>query len=77
MSDNEPAQWLITEYEATDTGEFSHSQEFDLADRAYAVLGPGESVYVQPIFTLKSCTDTGHPMRIREVDYFDSGRWWL
>jgi hypothetical protein len=72
-----PAQWLIAEYEATVTGEFSHSEELDPADRAYAVLGPGESVYVQAIFTLKSCADSGHPMRVREADYFDRGRWWL
>ena len=33
-------------------------------DPAAPVLGPGGSVYVQPMFTLKSVMDAGHPMRV-------------
>jgi hypothetical protein len=66
-----PAQWLIAEYEAVDLDGY-------IADDAQgAVLGPGKTVYVQPIFTLKRITDAGNPMRVRHVDYFNPARLWL
>jgi hypothetical protein len=67
------AQWLIAEYEATALDYEDYARD----DSVEAELGPWGSVYVQPIFTLKTVTDSGHPMRTREVDYFDPGRWWL
>lgn len=71
MSSSTPAQWLIAEYEAADLDGY-------IADDAPgAVPGPGGTVYVQPIFTLKRVTDAGHPMRVREFDYHDPARWWL
>jgi hypothetical protein len=66
-----PAQWLIAEYEATDPEEFTREET------AEAVPGPSRSVYVQPIFTLKSTDEAGNPMRVHLNDYFDQGRWWL
>jgi hypothetical protein len=66
-----PAQWLISEYEATDLDAYAAD------DTAGAVLGPGGSVYVQPLYKLKSIMDAGHPMQVTALDYRDSGRWWL
>jgi hypothetical protein len=68
-----PAQWLIAEYEVT----ASDYEYYARDDSVEAELGPNGSIYVQPIFTLKTVTDSGHPMRVRPVDYFDRGRWWL
>lgn len=66
-----PARWLIAEYEAT------AQDAYAAHDAAGAVLGPGGSVYVQPIFTLKRSSDSGHPMRVSQRDYLDPARWWL
>jgi hypothetical protein len=68
-----PAQWLIAEYEAT----ASEYEYYARDDDAESEPGPWASVYVQPIYTFKSVSDAGQPMRVREVDYFDEGRWAL
>jgi hypothetical protein len=64
-------RWLIAEYEAVDLDGYISD------DAPGAVRGPGGSVYVQPIFTLKRITDSGNPMRVRQRDYLDPARWWL
>ncbi len=56
-----PADWLLAEYDATDTEE--------LTER----LRPVPRL---PIFTLKSVMDPGDPMRVRPSDYHDPDRRW-
>jgi hypothetical protein len=53
------AQWLLAEYDATDTEE--------LADTIGAVQ-------IRPICTLKSLLDGGDPMRVTTADYQDPDR---
>jgi len=66
-----PAQWLIAEYDATDPEEYARDQDTE------AELDTWGTVYVQPIFTLKSVTEPGAAMRVTPSDYCDPGRWWL
>ena len=66
-----PARWLIAEFEATDL------EDYETDTLTEAVLGPRCSVYVQPLFTLKSVMEAGAFMRVTASDYGDSGRWWL
>jgi hypothetical protein len=55
-----PADWLLAQYDSTDIDEL-----FDI-----------RPPHVQPMFTLKSASDPGDPMRIQPSDYHDPGRWW-
>lgn len=66
-----PARWLIAEYDATDPDGYTRH---DSEESAPAFFG---SVYVQPIFALKSVMDAGQPMRVTSSDYTDPGRRWL
>lgn len=68
-----PARWLIAEYEVI----ASDYEYYARDDSVEADLGPWGSVYVQPIFTLKSVMDAGAAMRVTSSDYADFGRWWL
>lgn len=65
-------RWLIAEYEAADLDCYPGD-----AESGSAVLGPGATVYVQPIFTLRSILHAGNAMRVIRADYDDPGRWWL
>jgi hypothetical protein len=58
-----PAQWLIERYE----------------DTALQDTRPEDwrQVVIQPLYRLKSIFDAGHPMRVTQDDYRDSGRRWL
>jgi len=57
------ADWLLAEYDATDTEE--------LADRIGAVQA------CRSICVLKTLLDGGSPMRVTAPDYDDPDRWWL
>jgi hypothetical protein len=69
-----PAQWLLAEFEAIDPEEFYRPEVSHLDESDIPVPGPCGSVYVQPIFTLKSVMDAGQPMRVTSSDYTDPGR---
>jgi hypothetical protein len=56
------AQWLLAEYDSTDIQE--------LAARL-------EPIPWRPIFTLKSLSDPGDPMRVQASEYQDPDGWWL
>jgi len=63
MTNQTPAEWLIEQYEDTAI--------HDTRPEDWA------RVVIQPLYRLKSLTDTGHPMHIIPADYRDHGRWWL
>ena len=58
-----PAEWLIEQYE--------HIASWDIDPDDWG------RVVVQPLFRLKPLTDSGHPMKIIQADYRDTGRRFL
>jgi len=65
-----PAQWLIGQFLDTDPEEFS-SEVSHLDGSNAPQPGPCGSVFVQPMFTLKSLADAGETMTVAASDYAD------
>jgi hypothetical protein len=66
---NRAAQWLLAEFDATDTASLAVYDEY--ADDYQLPY------YVQPMFQLKDDMEPGAGMHVTPSDYRDPGRYWL